>query len=49
LGNIAHIREKINNKIIVENHMGRGCLMVMAIDGRIILKCILRKYGGGCK
>jgi hypothetical protein len=32
-------------KIVVENHMGWSCLTVIGIDGRIILKCILKKYG----
>jgi hypothetical protein len=44
MGRAYSTHERRNKYIIImENHMGKSCLI--DIDGRIILKCILKKYG----
>ena len=39
---LTHTRKKRAEKRLME----RDCLEVLGVDGRIILKCILRKYDG---
>jgi hypothetical protein len=46
-GHVAHMEEIINAyNILVGEPKGRDHSEVLGVDGKIILECILGKYGG---